>query len=47
MVDQSKLDILLGLVQRGRIAPEDIKDQEYKAAVLAAMEAPEAEQQIS
>lgn len=38
MIDQSRLDILLGLVQRGRIAPEDIKDPEYKAAVLAALE---------
>lgn len=37
MIDQSKVNILLGLVQRGRIAPEDIKDPEYKAAVLTAL----------
>lgn len=39
MIDQSKLDILLGLVQRGRISPEDIKNPEYKTAVLVATQA--------
>lgn len=38
MIDQSKLAILLGLVRRGRITPESIKDPDYKAAVLAALE---------
>lgn len=37
MIDQNKVDILLGLVQRGRIDPESIKDPEYKEAVLAAL----------
>lgn len=39
MIDQSKVDILVGLVKRGRIALDDIKDLEYKAAVQAVLEA--------
>jgi hypothetical protein len=35
MIEQSKVDILVGLINRGRITLEDIKDLEYRAAVEA------------
>ncbi len=41
MIDQAKVDILVGLVQRGRIVIEAIKDPEYRAAVEAALEVPD------
>jgi len=37
--DERKVQILLGLIRRGQITADDIKDAEYKAAVQAAMEA--------
>lgn len=39
MIDKEKVAALVGLVQRGKITLEQIKDEEYRAAVAAALEA--------
>lgn len=37
MIDPAKVAILVGLVQRGKIVLEQIKDEAYRAAVQQAL----------
>lgn len=38
MTDEEMISVLIGLIQRGKITLEQIKDEAYRAAVAAALE---------